>query len=400
MKTGERRTCPSCGNEFSGVMEFCPVCMLRKALAGAVESGGSSASEDTVRPTPEQAVQRFKHYELVTGEDGKPVELGRGAMGVTYKAFDVDLHYPVALKVIGERYLGDESRQLRFLREARAAARLRHSNVASVLHLGRTGSSYFYAMEFVEGETLENLIKRSGRLEVKQALEIATQLAAGLAAVHEQNLVHRDIKPTNIMVRLKEERSVTAKIIDLGLAKTLVESASEAGISMLGAFAGTPEVASPEQFAGVGVDIRSDLYSLGVTLWEMLIGRTPFRGPCAEVMYQHQHAPLPLDLLNGIPQPLVVLLEVLLAKEPVRRFQTPAELLKVIPTVRDAINAGRAMMKTIRVFVSSTGDVQKERHVAERVMRAIATEFNLPVSESYLIFQRLAEENGEPEKGE
>ena len=169
---------------------------------------------------------------------------------------------------------------------------------------------------------------------------------------------------------------------------------------MPGVFAGTPEFASPEQFAGVGVDIRSDLYSLGVTLWEMLIGRTPFRGSSVEVMYQHQHAPLPVEQLNGIPQPLVVLLEVLLAKDPVRRFQTPAELLKVMPTVRDAINAGRAMMKTIRVFVSSTGDVQKERHVAERVMRAIAAEFNLPVSDSYSIFQRLAEENGEPEKGE
>src|SRR6516225_5686120 len=252
-------------------------------------------------------------------------------------------------------------------------------------------------MEFVEGETLHNLIKRLGRLEVKLTLEIATQVAAGLAAIHEQNLVHRDIKPTNIMVRLKEERSVTAKIIDLGLAKTLVESASEAGISIPGAFAGTPGFASPEQFAGDGVDIRSDLYSLGVTLWEMLTGQTPFRGSSVEVMYQHQHAPLPVEQLNGIPQPLVVLLEVLLAKDPVGRFQTPAELLKVMPTVRDAITAGRAMMKTIRVFVSSTGDVQKERHVAERVMRAIAAEFNLPVSDSYSIFQRLAEENGEPE---
>jgi hypothetical protein len=101
---------------------------------------------------------------------------------------DVDLRCPVALKVISERYLGDESARLRFLREARAAARLRHSNVASVLHLGRTGQNYFYAMEFVEGETLENLIKRSGRLEVKLALEIATQVAAGLAAVHKQKL--------------------------------------------------------------------------------------------------------------------------------------------------------------------------------------------------------------------
>jgi tetratricopeptide (TPR) repeat protein len=223
-------------------------------------------------------------------------------------------------------------------------------------------------------------------------------VTAGLAAVHEQNLVHRDIKPTNIMVRLKEERSVTAKIIDLGLAKTLDGSASEAGISSPGAFAGTPEFASPEQFAGLGVDIRSDLYSLGVTLWEMLIGRAPFRGSSVEVMYQH-HAPLPIEQLNGIPQPLVVLLEVLLAKDPVRRFQTPAELLKVMPTVRDAINAGRALTKTIRVFVSSTGDVQKERHVAERVMRSIAAEFNLPVSAAYSIFQRLAEADNGPENG-
>ena len=220
--TEPQRTCPSCGNEFSGAMEFCPVCMLRKALADGVESGESSASEDAVKPTTsEQAVQRFEHYELVTGEDGKPVELGRGAMGVTYKAFDVDLHCPVTLKVISERYLGDESARLRFLREARAAASVRHPNVASVFHLGRTGQNYFYAMEFVEGETLENLIKRSGRLEVKLALEIATQVAAGLAAVHQQNLVHRDIKPTNIMASLKEERGVTAKIIDLGLAKTI-----------------------------------------------------------------------------------------------------------------------------------------------------------------------------------
>jgi hypothetical protein len=192
-------------------MEFCPVCMLRKGLAGGVESGESSASEDTVKSTAEQATQRFEHYELVTGEDGKPVELGRGAMGVTYKAFDVDLHCPVTLKVISEQYLGDESARLRFLREARAAARLRHSNVASVLHLGRTGSSYFYAMEFVEGETLENLIKRSGRLELKLTLEIVTQVAAGLAAIHKQKLVHRDIKPSNIMDVSASARALIAR---------------------------------------------------------------------------------------------------------------------------------------------------------------------------------------------
>jgi serine/threonine protein kinase len=336
----QARTCPSCGNEFSGAMEFCPVCMLRGALPGVPESGASSF-EDAIKPTSEHPAQRFDHYELVTGEDGKPVELGRGAMGVTYKAFDINLRCPVTLKVINEQYLGDESTRLRFLREARVAASVRHQNVASVLHLGRTGQNYFYAMEFVEGETLQNLIKRAGRLETKLALEITTQVAAGLAAIHEQNLVHRDIKPTNIMVRLKEEGGVTAKIIDLGLAKTVDDSASEAGISSPGAFAGTPEFASPEQFAGVAVDIRSDLYSLGVTLWGMVTGSTPFRGAPGEVMSQHQRAPLPLEQLEDIPQPVVVLLEVLLEKDPAHRFPNPTELLKAMPTITGAIDARR-----------------------------------------------------------
>src|SRR5262249_37492096 len=150
------------------------------------------------------------------------VELGRGAMGITYKALDVNLRCPVTLKVISDKYVGDESARLRFLREARAAAKVRHANVASVFHLGRSSGEYFYAMEFVEGETLERLIKRSGRLEVNLALEIVFQVATGLEAIHEQKLVHRDIKPTNIMVRLKDDGRVTAKIIDLGL----VESAN------------------------------------------------------------------------------------------------------------------------------------------------------------------------------
>src|SRR5258705_5493774 len=241
-------------------------------------------------------------------------------MGVTYKAFDIDLHCPVTLKVISERYLGDESARLRFLREARAAASVRHPNVASVFHLGRTGQNYFYAMEFVEGKTVEHLIKRSGRLDVKLALEIVTQVAAGLAAVHKQKLVHRDIKPSNIMVSLEEGGTMAAKIIDLGLAKAVNESDSQTAISIPGGFAGTPEFASPEQFAGVGVDIRSDLYSLGVVLWKMMTGHAVFRGSPAEVMYQHQHAPLPFDLLEAVPQPLIILLEVLLEKDPGRRF--------------------------------------------------------------------------------
>src|SRR6266446_310027 len=357
MSTEPQRICPSCGNEFSGAMQFCPVCMLRKALANAVESG-ESASSNTVNLTPEHAKQRFGHYRLVTGEDGKPVELGHGAMGVTYKAFDVDLHCPVTLKVISERYLGDESARSRFLREARAAASVRHPNVASVFYLGRTGQNYFYAMEFVEGETLENLVKRSGRLEVMLALEIATQVAAGLAAVHKQKLVHRDIKPSNIMVSLEEGGPVTAKIIDLGLAKSVNEPGSQTAISMPGGFVGTPDFASPEQFSGVQVDIRSDLYSLGATLWKMLTGQTPFRGSSAELMYQHLHAPLPIGQLDQVPQPVVALLQKLLEKDPARRFQNPAELLKAIPRITGALDARRRITRQ---------SLQKTPSIASRI---------------------------------
>src|ERR1700726_2640208 len=348
----EAKACSVCGTALSGVDESCPVCMLREGLAGGVESGGSSASEDIVGRTPEPASCRFENYEIVKGEDGIPVELGRGAMGVTYKAFDVDLRCLVTLKVITARYLNDESARLRFLREARAAASVRHPNVASVFHLGRTGENYFYAMEFVEGETLENLIKRSGRLEIKLALKITTQVAAGLAAVHKQKLVHRDIKPSNIMVSLEDGGAVTAKIIDLGLAKAVNEPGSQTAISMPGSFVGTPDFASPEQFAGVQVDIRSDLYSLGATLWKMLTGQAPFRGTSAELMHQHLHAPLATEELEGVPQPVVVLLEVLLGKDPARRFQTPTELLKVMPSITAAIETrrritGQSLKKTL-----------------------------------------------------
>jgi serine/threonine protein kinase len=132
---------------------------------------------------------------------------------------------------------------------------------------------------------------------------------------------------------------VTAKIIDLGLAKADDEPGNQTAISMPGSFVGTPDFASPEQFAGVQVDIRSDLYSLGATLWKMLTGQASFRGTAAELMHQHLHAPLATEELEGVPQPVVVLLEVLLEKDLARRFQSPAELLKAIPTITGAIDA-------------------------------------------------------------
>src|SRR5215470_10955010 len=218
----DTRTCLVCGTQFPRSKEFCPVCIPREAMDEQIRPAKTFLKGVRPNRSGRRLSHRFEHYELITDQDGKPVELGRGAMGVTYKGLDVDLRCPVTLKVISEQFLGDELARLRFLREARAAARVRHSNVASVLHLGRTGKRYFYAMEFVEGETLEHLIRRSGQVEVKFALEIVAQVAAGLTAVHKAKLIHRDIKPSNIMVSLEEGGGLTVKIIDLGLAKGVV----------------------------------------------------------------------------------------------------------------------------------------------------------------------------------
>ena len=397
MSVEDKRVCRICGATLSPHDEFCPVCAFRGAL---------TTDETAAEPAPAAAQdRRLAHYEILTHEDGSMVELGRGAMGITYKAFDVDLRRFAALKVISPRYLADEAVRSRFLREARAAGSVRHPNVASVFQLGTTQENYFYAMEFVEGETLGSLIKRSTCLDVKLALEIVAQVAAGLDAIHKQSLVHRDIKPSNIMVSSAADGAVSVKIIDLGLAKTLTDSESQAAISISGAFAGTPEFASPEQFTGADVDIRSDIYSLGITLWQMLTGQPPFRGAPNAVMHQHLNSPLPLEKLQAVSQPVVALVEVLLRKDPARRFQTPAELSKVLPIVIGGIETGQPVRKTIRVFVSSSSEVQIERNLANRIVRAIAGEFDLAVSESGSDFQRLTEldplsENDGNEKAE
>jgi Protein kinase domain len=177
VKQDPRRTCQACGAIVPAGSEGCPVCALRGVLSDRRET-----TEIDVELTDSSSASRFEHYQVLTREDGTPLELGHGAMGVTYKAIDTSLRCAVALKVINARFIGDESALRRFVREARAAASVRHPNVASVFHLGQTGDGYFYAMEYVEGETLENLIKRSGKLEPKIALEIASQVAAGLWA--------------------------------------------------------------------------------------------------------------------------------------------------------------------------------------------------------------------------
>jgi serine/threonine protein kinase/formylglycine-generating enzyme required for sulfatase activity len=268
----------------------------------------------------------FEHYQLLTNADGSLMELGRGAMGVTYKAFDTNLYCHVALKVISSTLLDSETAADRFLREARAAARLRHRNVASVFHLGRHGDSYFYSMEFIDGETVLHRVKREGPFSCLFSLEIAQQVACALIAADEQQLVHRDIKPSNVMLVRESDGEILAKVIDFGLVKSEVGDSSAAGELTLRGFVGTPYFASPEQLDRQPEDIRSDIYSLGVTLWYMLTGKPTFMGSMASVIAQHMEKSPPFESLAILPAQIVGVLRRMLEKDRSRRFQTPSEL--------------------------------------------------------------------------
>ena len=282
----------------------------------------------------------FDHYEVLTRDDGSLFELGRGAMGITYKAFDTNLRVSVALKVINAKYLESEVAQQRFMREARAAAQLRHPNVASVFHLGTSRDAFFYAMEFVDGETVESFIQKHGPIDPVVALRITLQVTRALAAAARLQLVHRDIKPANLML-VREDDDFLVKVIDFGLAKSIKHEEDDdlATISM-GGFVGTAHFASPEQLEEKEIDVRSDIYSLGVTLWYMLAGQVPFGGSLAQVMSQHLHKPPPLEKLQNLPACLRTLVGHMIEKDPANRPQTPAALRGELENCLTEISSG------------------------------------------------------------
>jgi serine/threonine protein kinase len=270
--------------------------------------------------------EKFEHFQVLNHPDGSPWELGRGAMGVTYKAFDTNLRCDVALKVINPQFLSSDTARQRFVREARAAAQLRHPNVATVFHLGSSGDGYFYVMEYVDGETVESRIRREGTFRPELALQITRQVARALIAAERQKLVHRDIKPSNIMLVNEADDHLLVKVIDFGLAKSFESSLEKSVTVTLGGFVGTPHFASPEQLEERETDTRSDIYSLGATLWYMLVGRPPYEGSMASVIHQHLGSELPTDVLLSFSPKLADLLRRMLAKNPGDRFQTPVEL--------------------------------------------------------------------------
>jgi eukaryotic-like serine/threonine-protein kinase len=329
--------CASCGRpleETSVSSKGCTLCLLRVGI------GGENGLPQDSTPNGFEGDAHFGVYEIERREDGSLYELGHGAMGVTYRAIDTMLHREVALKIIPIGIAGQstEARE-RFIREARTAAALRHENIATVFQFGireQTGQ-FFYAMELIEGETLEERVRRTGPLDVCSTIGIAQQVTSALAAAANYGLIHRDLKPANLMlmdrdevrtprggVRASQRAVAIVKIIDFGLAKALNAPVDAMRLTHNG-FVGTPAFASPEQFENTALGVRSDIYSLGVTLWFAVTGKTPFAGQTVEEIHRAQQSNfLPVEQLKAarVPSRLRSLIKSMLAFEPAARPST------------------------------------------------------------------------------
>ena len=352
------------------------ICLLRAGIGSEEEVQQDSTHEEL------EGDGHFGVYEIDRREDGTLYQLGRGAMGVTYRATDTSLQRKVALKIIktdsAER--SADARE-RFMREARAAAALRHENIATVYQFGireETGQ-YFYAMELIEGETLDERVHRMGPLNARTTIAIAQQVTSALGAAEKHGLIHRDLKPANLMLispnvetadtdrvapgtatqrrgynaahapvatslrrgaHLKDEK-LLVKIIDFGVAKALHTQTGPLSLTHE-RFVGTPAFASPEQFEHSALDVRSDIYSLGETLWFALTGKTPFAGHSVDEIHRAQQSNvLPIEQLKAahVPSPLRSLLESMLALEPASRpgtHELAARLQRCSPEARSA----------------------------------------------------------------
>jgi eukaryotic-like serine/threonine-protein kinase len=314
--------CSVCGERLNAKGD-CQACLVRTGLEEAGVETNFSTSE-------------FGDFEIEQNADGSYSELGHGAIGVTYLAADRVLRRRVALKVIEVPPGAGDSQPVRqrFLREARAAAALRHPNVAAVYQFGtsREGSRCYYAMELVTGETLDARVRRNGPLNAKESLEIAIQITRALMAAAAHDLIHRDLKPGNIMLTTESE----VKVIDFGLAKAITDAGGDMDLTH-GEFVGTPSFASPEQFGSGPVDARSDIYSLGATLWFALTGLAPHFGKTMEEIRDHKirdDLPIAQLVTRKVPEPLVKLLCSTLAIDPGKRPASARELMEALETCR------------------------------------------------------------------
>jgi tRNA A-37 threonylcarbamoyl transferase component Bud32 len=260
-------------------------------------------------------------------------ELGRGGMGTVYLARNTLMDRDEVLKVVNNALLDQPAVVERFLREIRAAAKLSHPNVVTAYTALRVGELIVLAMEYAPGEDLGRLVKTSGPLPVPSACYYAYQVAMGLQHAFDRGMVHRDIKPHNLML-VREGRKRTVKILDFGLAKATSEKASVSDLTATGMVLGTPDYIAPEQTLDAATaDIRADIYSLGCTLYFLLAGKAPFQAASLyELLRQHQEeAAVPLDRVRGDVQPeLATVVARMMAKKPADRFQTPAQAAQAI----------------------------------------------------------------------
>src|SRR6266566_2635459 len=335
-RASEATVCSICGKPLNAKGE-CVACLLRTGI-----------EESSTFDTKSSAPLVFGDFEIVRHEEGSLCELGRGAMGVTYLARDNVLRRKVALKVIDvpAAARGSQAVRKRFLREARAAAALRHPNVAAVFQFGASpdGSRCYYAMELVEGETLEARVRRDGPLDAQLALKIGIQITRALMAAAAHGLIHRDLKPGNIMLTRGDTDTAEpeVKVIDFGLAKAIADAGGEMDLTH-GEFVGTPNFASPEQFGSGPVDARSDIYSLGATLWFALTGLAPHPGSTVEEIRDRQtRDDLPVEQLAArkVPGPVIKLLRRLLAVDPAQRPASARELMEKLEFCHQQLTAG------------------------------------------------------------
>jgi len=275
-------------------------------------------------------------------------ELGKGGMGMVYKALDKEINEQVAIKLLKPEIADDESTIERFRNELKIARKISHKNVCRMYHLAKEKDTPYITMEYVEGEDLKSLVKRKGKIPEEEALSIAKQVCDGLAEAHELGVVHRDLKSQNIMIDKKGK----ARIMDFGIAR----SVEAPGVTATGMIIGTPDYISPEQAEGEEADQRSDIYSLGVVLYEMVTGRVPFKGDTALSVALKHKAQLPQDPRKLNPESsekLSRLILICMEKDKERRYQKAKELLADLRNIEEDFPLGTKIRPRRKTFITA-----------------------------------------------